>query len=70
MTELIELPVLTIAAVTGHASAAGMVLTLSHAYVVMRKERGFTYMSELDIGLPVPAWFVAVLRTKVFEIEN
>lgn len=65
VTDLISLPMPTIAAVTGHASAAGMVLAMSHDYVVMRKDRGFMYMSELDIGLPLSAWFVALLRSKV-----
>ncbi|KAF7132968.1 hypothetical protein RHSIM_Rhsim09G0164400 [Rhododendron simsii] len=65
VADLISLPVPTIAAVTGHASAAGCILALSHDYVLMRKDRGFLYMSEMDIGLRVPAWFVAVIRSKI-----
>ncbi|KAG5533431.1 hypothetical protein RHGRI_027559 [Rhododendron griersonianum] len=65
IADLISLPVPTIAAVTGHASAAGFILALSHDYVLMRKDRGFLYMSELDIGLPIAAWFVAVIRSKI-----
>ncbi|KAK6128426.1 hypothetical protein DH2020_037838 [Rehmannia glutinosa] len=49
VAELISLPMPTIAAVTGHASAAGFILALSHDYLLMRKDRGFLYMSELDI---------------------
>lgn len=63
--DLISLPVPTIAAITGHASAAGLILALSHDYVLMRKDRGFLYMSEVDIGLVVPAWFVALIKSKV-----
>lgn len=63
--DLISLPMPTIAAVSGHASAGGIILALSHDYVLMRKDRGFLYMSELDIGLKVPAWFVAVLKCKI-----
>ncbi|CAN1258551.1 Enoyl-CoA delta isomerase 1, peroxisomal [Linum perenne] len=59
------LPMPTIAAITGHASAAGMILALSHDYVVMRKDRGFLYMSEVDIGLVIPDWFVTVLNSKI-----
>ncbi|XP_058183901.1 enoyl-CoA delta isomerase 1, peroxisomal-like [Rhododendron vialii] len=65
VADLMSLPVPTIAAVTGHAAAAGCILALSHDYVLMRKDRGFLYMSEMDIGLPVPAWFVAVIRSKI-----
>ncbi|CAL5404553.1 unnamed protein product [Camellia sinensis] len=65
ITDLISLPMPTIAAVTGHASAAGFLLALCHDYVLMRKDRGFLYMSELDIALPIPAWFTAVLRSKI-----
>ncbi|CAN0837270.1 Enoyl-CoA delta isomerase 1, peroxisomal [Linum grandiflorum] len=65
ISQLISLPMPTIAAVTGHASAAGMILALSHDYVVMRKDRGFLYMSEVDIGLVIPDWFVTLLNSKI-----
>lgn len=63
--DLICLPMPTIAAVTGHASAAGMMLALSHDYVVMRRDRGFLYMSEMDIGLVISNWFMALMRSKI-----
>ncbi|CAN4124655.1 unnamed protein product [Withania somnifera] len=63
--DLFNLPMPTIAAVTGHASAAGFILAMSHDYVVMRKDRGFLYMSEIDIGLRIPGWFVALVKNKV-----
>ncbi|KAA8539439.1 hypothetical protein F0562_026131 [Nyssa sinensis] len=65
INDLISLPVPTIAAVSGHASAAGFILALCHDYVLMRKDRGFLYMSEVDIGLKMPAWFMPVLRCKI-----
>uniref|UniRef100_A0A0D9WIX1 Uncharacterized protein n=1 Tax=Leersia perrieri TaxID=77586 RepID=A0A0D9WIX1_9ORYZ len=55
----------TIAAVTGHASAAGFLLALCHDYRLMRSDRGVLYMSEVDIGLPLPPYFVAILRAKI-----
>ncbi|XP_050212096.1 enoyl-CoA delta isomerase 1, peroxisomal-like [Mercurialis annua] len=63
--ELISLPMPTIAAVTGHASAAGMILALSHDYIIMRKDKGFLYMSEMDIGLVIPDFFVVLLNCKI-----
>lgn len=65
VSDLITLPMPTIAAVTGHASAAGFVLALCHDYILMRKDRGFLYMSELDIGYPIPIWFSAMVRCKM-----
>ncbi|CAH9103851.1 unnamed protein product [Cuscuta epithymum] len=65
VADLISLPMPTIAAVTGHASAAGFTLALCHDYILMRRDRGVLYMSELDIGFKLPAWFVAVIRCKI-----
>lgn len=64
VSDFINLPMPTIAAVNGHASAAGFIVALSHDYVLMRKDRGFLYMSELDKGMEIPAWFVALLKSK------
>lgn len=65
ISDFISLPMPTIAAVTGHASAAGLILALSHDYVLMRKDKGFLYMSEVDIRLTVSAWFMALIECKV-----
>lgn len=65
ISDLLSLPMPTVAAVTGHASAAGMILALSLDYVVMRSDRGFLYLSETDIGLVLPDYFVAVLKSKL-----
>ncbi|XAR72039.1 hypothetical protein NMG60_11018531 [Bertholletia excelsa] len=62
---LISLPMPTIAAVTGHASAGGFIFALCHDYILMRKDKRFLFMSELDISLPVPAYFITVLRSKI-----
>ena len=62
--EFFNLPMPTIAAVTGHASAAGFVLAMSHDYILMRKDRGYLYMNEIDIGLKIPNWFVTLVKNK------
>ncbi|THU54617.1 hypothetical protein C4D60_Mb10t27010 [Musa balbisiana] len=67
IADLLSLPMPTIAAVTGHAAAAGCFLALSHDYVVMRADRGFLYMSEIDIGLPITENIMAVLRAKIAD---
>nr|XP_043635214.1 enoyl-CoA delta isomerase 1, peroxisomal-like [Erigeron canadensis] len=63
--DLISLPMPTIAAVTGHASAGGFILALAHDYVMMRKDRGFLYMSEMDIKRVVPDWLVKLFKNKI-----
>ncbi|XP_060169136.1 enoyl-CoA delta isomerase 1, peroxisomal-like [Lycium barbarum] len=65
VSDLINLPVPTIAAITGHASAAGFVFALCHDYIMMRKGRGFLYMSDLDNGFQIPIWFSPLLKCKV-----
>ncbi|KAK1418850.1 hypothetical protein QVD17_27997 [Tagetes erecta] len=63
--DLISLPMPTIAVITGHAAAAGLMLAMSHDYVVMRRDRGVLYMSEVDIGMTLPGYFTALVRSKV-----
>lgn len=62
---LLSLPMPTIAAVTGHAAAAGLLLALSHDYVLVRSDRGVLYMSEVDLGLTFPDYFTALMRSKI-----
>ncbi|KAF3781837.1 Enoyl-CoA delta isomerase 3 [Nymphaea thermarum] len=64
VASLVSLPIPTIAAITGHAAAGGFMLALAHDYIVMRRDRGFLYMSELDIGLPFADYMMALIRAK------
>ena len=41
MFAFLSLPIPTIVAVSGHATAGGMALALGHDYVLMRRDRGF-----------------------------
>src|SRR3954463_3515242 len=43
----------TVAAVNGHAFAGGGMLAVAHDYVVMREDRGFWCLPEVDLGLPL-----------------
>ncbi|GMJ05472.1 ARABIDOPSIS THALIANA DELTA(3), DELTA(2)-ENOYL COA ISOMERASE 2, ENOYL-COA HYDRATASE/ISOMERASE B [Hibiscus trionum] len=62
---LLSLPMPTVAALTGHAAACGFILALSHDYIIMRRDRGVLYMSEVDIGLTMPDYFNALFREKI-----
>ncbi|GMH08485.1 hypothetical protein Nepgr_010325 [Nepenthes gracilis] len=65
LADLLSLPMPTIAAVTGHAAAAGFMLALGHDYVLMRRDKGVLYMSELNIGMTLPEYFTTMFREKV-----
>lgn len=70
VADLLALPVPTVAAVTGHAAAAGCALALAHDAVVMRASRGFLYMSEVDAGLKIVDFFAELIRQKVPDAVN
>ncbi|RYQ82417.1 hypothetical protein Ahy_B10g101006 isoform A [Arachis hypogaea] len=62
---LMALPMPTIAALNGHAAAAGFLLAICHDYVLMRSDVGVLYMPEVDLGLPLPDYFAAMFRSKI-----
>lgn len=66
---LLSLPMPTIAALPGHAAAAGFLLALCHDYIIMRSDRGVLYMSEVDLGLPLPDYFSAAFRVKIGSVS-
>jgi Delta3-Delta2-enoyl-CoA isomerase len=55
----------TVAAINGHAFAAGAMLALAHDFRVMRADRGFICLNEVDIGLPLHPGMVAVLKNRL-----
>ena len=65
LTRLVLLPVPTVAALQGHAFAAGAMLALGHDFRVMREDRGYFCLPEIDLKIPLSAESVAVVRAKV-----
>ena len=54
-------PAFTVAAVNGHAFAGGAMLAAAHDKVVMRADRGYWCLPEVDLGLPLtPAMYATV----------
>jgi len=49
---VLALPVPSVAAVQGHAFAGGGMLALAHDFRVMRADRGFFCLPEVDINIP------------------
>ena len=61
LVRILDLPAVTVAAVNGHAFAAGAMLAIAHDIVIMREDRGFWCLPEVDIGLPLtPTMFEVV----------
>ncbi|KAF8925347.1 hypothetical protein BGZ58_000880 [Dissophora ornata] len=55
----------TIACLNGHAFAGGCLMAMAHDYRVMRSDRGFLCMNEIDLPAPLPAGMSALLRYKM-----
>ena len=59
------LPCPTVAAMNGHAFAGGAFMALSCDYRIMREDRGWFCVSEVDVGVPIPPAMMGILRGKL-----
>lgn len=57
--------VYTVAAVNGHAFAGGAMLASAHDAIVMREDRGYWCLPEVDLGLPLTPAMYHTVATKV-----
>ena len=65
LSRILTLPVPTVAAVNGHAFGAGGMLALAHDFRVMRADRGFLCVPEVDIRIPFTSGMAALLQSKL-----
>ncbi|MCK9902054.1 enoyl-CoA hydratase/isomerase family protein [Frankia sp. Cpl3] len=61
----LALPVVSVAAIQGHAFANGVMLALSHDYRVMESGRGYLCLPNADAGYPVTLGELTLLRAKL-----
>lgn len=65
LARVLELGVPTVAAVNGHAFGAGAMLALCHDAVVMRADRGYWCLPEVDLGMELTPGELALIRAKL-----
>jgi enoyl-CoA hydratase/carnithine racemase len=61
----LSLPVPTVCAVQGHCFAAGAMLALAHDFRVMRADRGFFCLPEVDINIPFTRGMSALIQGRL-----
>ena len=62
---LLLLPAWTVFAINGHAFAAGAMMTATGDARLMRTERGYWCVPEVDLGLPLTTQMTAVLSARL-----
>ncbi|MDQ2725120.1 MAG: enoyl-CoA hydratase-related protein [Actinomycetota bacterium] len=65
LSRILTLAFPTVAAIGGHAYAAGGLLALAHDYRVMRADRGFFCLPEVDLHMAFRAGMSALVQAKV-----
>jgi Delta3-Delta2-enoyl-CoA isomerase len=65
LSRVLALPVPTVAAVQGHAFAAGGMFALAHDFRVMRADRGFFCLPEVDISIPFTRGMSALIQARL-----
>jgi enoyl-CoA hydratase/carnithine racemase len=65
LDRVLVMPVATVAALQGHTFAAGAMLALAHDVRVMRADRGFFCLPEVDINIPFSAGMSALIQAKM-----
>lgn len=65
MGRILVFPAITVAAMNGHAFGAGAQIALAHDYRIMRQDRGFFCMPEIDLGMPLHPGMTALIQARL-----
>jgi enoyl-CoA hydratase/carnithine racemase len=69
VARVLTLPLATIAAVNGHAFGISAMLALAHDHRLVRADRGWWCLPEVDLGLPLQPFMVALLRARLSDLS-
>src|SRR5690349_14088615 len=61
----LSLPAITVAALQGHTFAAGAMLSVAHDFRVMRADRGYWCLPEVDINIPFTRGMSALIQDRL-----
>lgn len=64
---LVSYPLITIAAINGHAFAGGAILCSAFDFRYMRSDRGYFCLPEIDLGIPLFLGMNAILSSAIPE---
>jgi enoyl-CoA hydratase/carnithine racemase len=62
---VLTFPAVTVAAVNGHAFGAGAQLAVAHDFAIMRADRGYFCMPEVDMRVPLHPGMLALLKARL-----
>lgn len=62
---VLSLPLPTVAAINGHAFAGGGMLMLAHDFAVMRTDRGYFCLPEVDLGMSFTPGMGALIQSRL-----
>ena len=65
MDSWLVFPTVTVAAMNGHAFGAGAQIALGHDYRVMRSDRGYFCMPEIDMKAPLHPGMTAIIQARL-----
>jgi enoyl-CoA hydratase/carnithine racemase len=65
MSRLLIFPAITVAAMNGHAFGAGAQIALAHDYRIMRKDRGYFCMPEINLGMHLHPGMTALIQARL-----